>query len=168
MSTTQQSLARNTITPIAAVLFLVSTITGVMLFFHYKGGLVKESHEWLSIVFSVIAIWHLVRNWSRFTPYFKRNSALVAFGLTLIASLAFTAATGRDSGGGPRMVFMALSNATLEHTAPAFNLSLDEAMKRLKLAGYDAVPNETLNIIGKRAGKRGGDILFILAKKKEK
>lgn len=165
MTTEKNSLARDIITPVTIVLFIISTITGIMLFFHFQGGLVKTSHEWLSLVFSAIAIWHLVRNWRSFTLYFKRSPALVAFGVSLVLSLAFTAMTGRTSGGSPRMVFMALSNATLEHTAPAFGLSVDEAMTKLKAAGYTAKPNETLNIISKRVGKRGGDIVFLLAKK---
>jgi len=141
-----------------------------MLFFHYKGGLVKESHEWLSIVISVIAIWHLAsgEELEPIHPVFQTKFSAGRIWTDAYCLISLYRRDGKGFGRRPPMVFMALSNATLEHTVPAFNLSMDEAMKRLKLAGYDAAPNETLNVIGKRAGKRGGDILFILAKKNEK
>ncbi len=157
------SYARSVVTPVAAILFIVSTVTGVMLFFHWQGGLVKASHEWLSIVFSAIAIWHLVRNWTSFRNYFRNNIAVSALVLSLAVSLIFTGMTGRTGGGSPRAVFMALSQAKIEQTAPIFGLTPDEALSRLKAAGYNGAPGDSLNSIGKSAGRRGSDVVMLLA-----
>lgn len=161
-------VTRDVVTPVTIILFIVSTVTGIMLMLHWKGGLVRESHEWLSIVFSIIAIWHLIKNWQSFTQYLKRSPALVAFGASLLISLVFTGMTGSDRNINPRAVFMALSVATLEHTAPAFGLTTDEAVAKLKAAGFKAAPGETLNVIGKRAGRIGPEIVSLLAQKKRR
>lgn len=165
MASLNPTYVRNIVTPVSAVLFIVSTITGMMLFFHWQGGLVKASHEWLSIAFSAIVIWHLVRNWTSFSNYFRNNIALSAIIISLVASLAFTGMTGRTGGGSPRIVFKAVSQASVEHAAPAFGLTTAEAMARLKAAGYSGAPSDSLNAVGKRAGKRGSDVMMLLAAK---
>jgi hypothetical protein len=56
MSTTSRIVSRSVVTPATLVLFVVSTVTGIMLLVHWKAGLVRFSHEWLSVGFSAIAI----------------------------------------------------------------------------------------------------------------
>ena len=158
------SIARDVVTPVTAILFIVSTVTGVMLLLHWKGAWVHASHEWLSLVFSAIAIWHLVRNWRTFTRYFKSSPALSAAVIALAVSLVFTYMTARDAGGGgPRKVFMTLSRATVTQVAPAFGLTPDAALARLKQAGYSGSAEESLNAIGQRANKRGADVIMLLS-----
>ena len=155
-------LVRDFVTPATIILFLVSTVTGLMLLLHLSGGLVKFSHEWLSVGFAAVAIWHLARNWRSFTLYLKRNGALATLSLMLISSLAFTALTGQTGGGGPRAVFSSLSLAPLEKVAPAFGLTVEEAINRLEARGYRADRSDNLKTIGARAGSHGPDVLFLL------
>jgi len=86
MSPNPRALTRDIVTPVTVVAFVVSTVTGVMLLAHWNAGLVRFSHEWLSVVFSAVAAWHLFRNWKAFKQYLKRNAALAAFGVSLVAS----------------------------------------------------------------------------------
>ena len=165
MSFDTKSLARNVVTPVTAVTFLVSTVTGVMLLAHWNAGLVRFSHEWLSMVFSAIALWHLARNWRAFMQYFRRHAALAALVLSLVASLAFTGMTGTTSNVSPRAVFRALSGATLERAAPAFGMAPGDAVALLKSANVEAAADETLNAIGTRAGIGGAGVASLLAAK---
>ena len=71
------SMGRDVATPGTAVLFVVSTVTGIMLLLHWQSGLVHASHEWLSVIFSAIALWHLIKNWRAFSLYLKRHVPLV-------------------------------------------------------------------------------------------
>lgn len=158
-------LTRDVVTPSTAVLFLVSTVTGVMLLVHWQSGLVHSAHEWLSIAFSALAIWHLSRNWRGMLGYFRRGPAMAAIAGCLALSLIFTAATGSTStGGGPRVVFQALGEATLATAAPAFGLEPDAAIVLLADAGFgETTPAATLASISAEAGRPTGEVIATLA-----
>lgn len=154
---------RDIVTPVTIVTFVVSTVTGVMLLLHWNAGLVRFSHEWLSVVFSAVALWHLARNWKSFVAYLRRNAALATFAVSMVASLAFTGLTSTGSTASPAVVFRSLSSATLESAAPAFGMTPDGAVAALRGAGIEASPAETLNTIGGRSGQGGAGIATILA-----
>lgn len=166
--TISKTMTRDVVTPVTIVTFVVSTVTGIMLLLHWNAGLVRFSHEWLSVAFSAIALWHLVKNWRAFLGYLKRHAAQAAFATTLIVSVVFTGMTGTTGGGGanPGAVFGALSGARLETAAPALGLTPDKAVEALKAAGIDAAPGETLTVIGDRSGKNGAAIASMLAAKR--
>jgi hypothetical protein len=161
------SLTRTIATPVTVVLFLVATVSGIMMFFHFQSGLVKETHEWLGLAFVGFGIWHMVRNWQGFLGYFRRNLALVAFAAPLVVAGAMVAATGRvdSGGGGPRAVFKTLEKAPIEKVAPAFGLSAEQALKRLRAAGYKAETGQSLHTISEQSGMHGPGALMLLAKK---
>lgn len=165
--TLTRALIRDVVTPVTIVTFVVSTVTGVMLLLHWNAGLVRFSHEWLSVVFSAVGIWHLARNWRAFTAYLKRNAALAAFVVSLVLSVVFTGMTGTGGGsnGGPGVVFRALSTATLDKAAPVFGLAPEQAVAVLKAANIEAGAGETLSAIGTRAGVGAVGVASILAAK---
>ncbi|MFC5314480.1 DUF4405 domain-containing protein [Azospirillum rugosum] len=158
------SFSRHVVTPVTIVLFVVSTVTGIMLLLHWNAGLVRFSHEWLSVGFSAIALWHLARNWKAFLGYLKRDWALAAFAISLGASLVITGMTGSSgpSTSGPGAIIGAVSNAPLETAAPLFGLSADKAVQALKAANIEARPDETLTVIGNRAGTNAIAIAAVL------
>ncbi|WP_137181225.1 DUF4405 domain-containing protein [Roseomonas sp. AR75] len=157
-------ITRDVVTPVTIVAFLVSTVTGIMLLLHWNAGLVRFSHEWLSVVFSAVAIWHLTKNWRPFAGYLRRNLALAAFVVSAGASVAFTGMTGSTSNASPGAIFGALSRARLEAAAPAFGVTPDAAVARLRAAGIEAAPHETLATIGDRAGRSGAEVATLLAR----
>jgi hypothetical protein len=157
------SMGRDVVTPGTAVLFLVSTVTGIMLLLHGQSGLVHASHEWLSVVFSAIAIWHLVKNWRAFSLYLKRNVPLVAIAVTIVVALAFTAATARGPGGNPRAIVGAIATQPLAVVAPALGLDQARATALLREAGVDAAGHETLAAISGRSGRDAFELAGMLA-----
>lgn len=163
--TISKTMTRDVVTPVTIVTFVVSTVTGVMLLLHWNTGLVRFSHEWLSMVFSAIALWHLVKNWRAFMGYLKRHAAQAAFVASIVVSVAFTGMTGTTGGGNvnPGAVFGALSAARLEAAAPALGMTPEKAMEVLKTANIDATPGETLTVIGERAGRNGAAVASLLA-----
>ena len=165
MSVNARISTRDVVTPVTIVAFVVSTVTGVMLLLHWNVGLVKFSHEWLSVVFSAVAIWHLARSWKSFTAYLRRNAVLAVFAISLAASVVFTGLTGTSLSANPGAVFRALSNATLDSAAPAFGTTSSNAIAILKSANIEASGSETLNEIGTRTGIGPAAIATILATK---
>lgn len=169
MSAALRTVSRTMVTPVTIVLFVVSTVTGIMLLLRWNPGLVRFSHEWLSIAFSVIGVWHLVRNWAAFTQYFRRNLALGAFAVSLIASLVITGMTGTpSSNANPGAVFRALSASTLEAAAPALGLTATAAVQTLKTANIEAAPGETLTQIGAKTGMNGAGVASLLVTKQRR
>lgn len=164
MYLTKPNLTRDVVTPVTMVLFVVSTVTGVMLLLHWQGGLVHAAHEWLSILFSAVAAWHLARNWRAFTGYLRRRPALVAMAASLAVCVGFTAMTASGGGrGGPPALLRALTSAPLATAAPLFGLTPAEAAGRLHAAGYEAAEGETLAAIGARRGQGGAEVAILLA-----
>jgi hypothetical protein len=163
MAIALKSITRNIVTPVTIVTFVVSTVTGIMLLGHWNAGLVRFSHEWLSVVFSAVGLWHLAKNWNAFVGYLKRNAAIAAFAVSLLASLVVTGMTGSTSSVNPGAVFGALSRASLEAAAPAFGLTPVEAVGKLNAANIDAVGGETLAAIGARSGVGAAGVASILA-----
>lgn len=158
------SMGRDVVTPGTAVLFLVSTVTGIMLLLHWQGGLVHASHEWLSVVFSAIAIWHLVKNWRAFSLYLRCNMPPAAIVVAIVASLAFTAATARGPGGGnPRVIVGAIAAQPLAVVAPALGLDQGRAIALLRESGIDAAGHETLAAIAGRSGRDAFELAGVLA-----
>ncbi len=151
MPALQTLLSRQVVTPVTMVLFLVSTVTGIMLLLHWQAGLVRFSHEWLSLGFALIALWHLARNRGAFRAYFRRNATLVAVTATLLLSLGVTGLTGTTGGASPRAVFQALSGATLASAAPALGPTVDAAVARLAAVDIRASADQTLREIAAAA-----------------
>lgn len=156
---------RDVVTPVTIITFVVSTVTGIMLLLHWNAGLVRFSHEWLSVVFSAVALWHLARNWRSFLGYLRRNAALAVFATALAVSVVFTGMTGSTSNANPGAVFRALSAASLENAAPAFGLTTEGAAALLKAANIEAAGGDTLDRIGSRSGLGSAGVATLLATK---
>ncbi|WP_448204045.1 DUF4405 domain-containing protein [Azospirillum sp. sgz302134] len=164
MSSPSFSISRTIVTPVVTVLFMVSTVSGIMLFYKWNPNLVRNAHEWLGLGFGALGIWHLVRNWKAFTQYFKRKPALGAFAVTAVVAVAMISLTGTNPspGGGPGAMVRALSNAPLETAAPVFGLTADKAILVLKGANIEATNTDTLAAIGTKAGTNAVAVASIL------
>ncbi|RDV24299.1 DUF4405 domain-containing protein [Alteromonas aestuariivivens] len=86
-------------TPLLTGAFLLSGITGVMLFFHLNTPLNKLAHEYLSWVLLFAAACHVGANFRAFLQHLKRplgQSLVAAFGLLLAASFYSKSEGPRD------------------------------------------------------------------------
>ncbi len=158
-----KSLPRQMVTPVTTIVFAVSSVTGLMLFLHWNGTMVKTAHEWLGLVFAGAGLWHLGRNWKAFAGYLRRPASQWALGASLAVTLAVIALTGTtSSSGGPGAVFRALSAAPLAQAAPALGLSPDQALMRLAAARIEAAPEDKLSDIAGRAGVSPMEVAALL------
>lgn len=64
LSTTSKtlSLSRQWVTPLLTGSFLLSAVTGILLFFKIHLGLIKPFHEWLSWILVITSVLHLILN----------------------------------------------------------------------------------------------------------
>lgn len=98
--------------------FLISSVTGILMFFHWDTGFNKLAHEWLSWILVAGVGLHIYVNWTSFSKYFKntRTVSLISF-LTLVLILSFLNFDKNNSKGskeGVALVMETLSDATIE------------------------------------------------------
>ena len=134
------SFLRSYATPLSLVTFLAAGVSGVMLFFDIGSHELSDLHEWLGIVFVVVLILHLVRNWRGALAMLSaaRIKTIVlglgAVAVVLIAIYGFGGERGQGFGG-PRLIMTRLASAPIAKMAPALGLTSDQAIARLKGAG---------------------------------
>ncbi|TCJ16375.1 DUF4405 domain-containing protein, partial [Parasulfuritortus cantonensis] len=83
------TLSRDWVTPLAAGAFLLSAVTGVLIFFHIDTGLNKAAHEWLSWALLAGVALHVVANFNGFKRHLagRRGQGLMGvFALVLLLS----------------------------------------------------------------------------------
>ena len=152
-------------TPFTTGLFIVSTVSGVALFFHWQSGAFHAMHEWLSMLLLVPFVFHVWKNWRSLLGYLKNKSLVVALVLSLIVAVPFVVPTltGERSGGG-NPAFRAiplLTNAPIADVAPILKTTPDALVATLKQRGYDAASAETtLAALAAEKGEPANRLLF--------
>jgi hypothetical protein len=79
------------VTPITIGSFVLIGVTGVLMFFKVRGGLIVIVHEWLSPILVIGACLHTWLNWGAVRAHLSRGRGLVvvgAFAALLLLSLA--------------------------------------------------------------------------------
>lgn len=148
------TLQREWVTPIAAGAFLLSAVTGVLIFFHSDSGLNKVAHEWLSWVLLGSVALHIAANFRGFKHHLgaRRGQLLIgAFALVLLLSFA---GPGREPGRGGEPPFApplrALSAAPLPTLAELARVTPEELHERLRAAGFQ--PSSDQQTLGEITG----------------
>ncbi|MBS0347913.1 MAG: DUF4405 domain-containing protein [Proteobacteria bacterium] len=90
------AISRNWVTPIAGGAFLLSAVTGVLIFFHLDSGLNKLAHEWLSWLLLGGVVLHVVANLAAFKRHYtSRVGAAVMGGFAVLLVLSFVSVGAR-------------------------------------------------------------------------
>lgn len=125
------------ITPLVIGAFLLSAVTGVLMFFHLDSGLNKAAHEWLSWAMLVGVGLHLALNLAPFKRYFRQTTGRVVIaGFAALLALSFIP-LGGTAGSEPPFAHPvhALARAPLPTLAQVAGLSTDALRARLGAAG---------------------------------
>jgi hypothetical protein len=123
-------------TPLAIATFIVSAVTGILMFFHLGTGLIKPFHEWLSWALVAGVVLHTLANLKPFTAYFSKvpGIGLIAGGILITLFAIFFPAA--QNGGNPNMkISKALSSSTLETVAEVAHITPEAAIGRLEKKG---------------------------------
>ncbi|NTU92962.1 MAG: DUF4405 domain-containing protein [Chlorobiaceae bacterium] len=151
-------------TPLIISTFIISCITGILIFFHKADGLVKPVHEWLSWALVAGALLHTAANWNSFKAYFTRKPALAIIALGLIITVSAITIPMKGGKGNPFMkISGAVAAASVETVAPVAHLSTGQAIAKLQKSGLkvdDAT--KTIKIIAAENGKKDIEVLEAL------
>lgn len=124
------------ITPAVIGSFTLLSVTGILMFFHLDSGLNKLAHEWLSWIFVVAVVLHILLNNMAFKRYFKTGvGKVVIFGFVALLALSFFRLGGVDS----KPAFVApvqmMAAAPLSAVAQMAKLDVSEVTGRLVAQG---------------------------------
>ena len=97
------TLSRQWVTPLVTGSFLLSAVTGILLFFKIHLGLIKPFHEWLSWILVLASVLHIILNYAplckSLTPRLGRV-IMVIFVLLTLGSLLPLGGDDNDHGHG--------------------------------------------------------------------
>ena len=131
------------ITPLVIGAFLLSAVTGVLMFFHLDSGLNKTAHEWLSWAMVIGVSLHAVLNLNAFKRYFTQTTGKLVIGLfALVLALSFIPAGGEAaSDPGWASPVRALTKAPLPVLAQVLGTTPEAIKSELSAKGH-AVQND--------------------------
>jgi hypothetical protein len=122
-------------TPLAAGAFLLSAVTGVLVFFHADSGLNKVAHEWLSWVLLGAVVLHLIPNFASLRRHLSNRRGQLLIGVFAVILSASFIGTGNKSEPPFVAPMRALSAAPLATLAQVARLQPEELRSRLVDAG---------------------------------
>ena len=136
-------LDRGWVTPLTAGAFLLSAVTGILIFFHLDRGLNKLAHEWLSWALLAGVLLHLAVNFGGFKRHFTSRPGLALMGIfALILALSFIA-PGQQKREPPFMASVqALSETPLSTLAQVAKRSPAQIRASLNAQGLPAASDE--------------------------
>ena len=140
-------------TPFTIALFLVSTISGVALFFHLGSKYFHGMHEWLSMLLLLPVVFHTQKNWPGMKGYFKRKTIWMPTLLSLVGALVFVALAWNSPGRPPSPSAKLLGAQSIAALAPIMGETPAGLEAKLAENGYQASGSDTLDAVAKKAGK---------------
>ena len=160
------SAQRPWITPVVMGAFLLSAVTGVLMFFHLDSGLNKTAHEWLSWAMVIGVVLHVLLNMPAFKRYLKQTTGRVVIGaFALVLALSFIPAGG-TSGSEPGFAppVRALAKTPITVLAQVAGTSTDELKARLQAQGLTVTSDQqsVADLVGPDLRKQIGAITKVL------
>lgn len=159
------SLLNRYATPLITGLFLVSLISGVVLFFHIGPAGFREMHEILSLVLIVPFVLHIWKNWRPMVCYFRHAPMVIGLAVSALAAGVFLIPTGETGAGGPPPFVYAnrMLNGTPAELAAVLDLTPEQIVAALTAAGIDASnPRQPVRAMVAAAGKSATDAFAAL------
>ncbi|MFZ2163762.1 MAG: DUF4405 domain-containing protein [Sideroxyarcus sp.] len=134
---------RSWVTPITAGAFLLSGVTGILIFFHLESGTGKFMHEWLGWVLLGGAALHVVANYAGLKSHLATLRGQLLVGIFAVALLVSFIPLG---GGQDEPPFMppirALSQVPLSTLAQVAQVTPEQLREKLSQAGYQSTSDQ--------------------------
>ncbi|MEZ5662125.1 MAG: DUF4405 domain-containing protein [Burkholderiaceae bacterium] len=161
------SAHRPWITPLVIGAFLISAVTGILMFFHLDTGLNKTAHEWLSWAMVAGVTMHVLLNLPAFKRYFSQKTGRWVMGsLALVLALSFFPMGGSgasEPGFAPPV--RALAQAPITALASVAGSTPQQVMEQLAAAGYAATSEQqsVADLVGDDLRKQIGVLTAVVS-----
>lgn len=131
-------IMRTWATPITIGAFILTAVTGIMLFFRLDLGLTKVVHEWLSWFLVAGTICHVIANWTCMTGYLGSRLGRGVIAVFITITCACLVPLGDSHGENPHKTSNILLHSSLSSVALAAGHKPDEALSLLRAKGIQA------------------------------
>ncbi|MCC6103959.1 hypothetical protein [Acetobacter sp.] len=153
-------------TPFTTIFFLISTVTGVALFFHWGPGAFHPMHEWLSMVLLLAFALHLLKNWTPLMNYGRRGLLYIPVLIGVLSCAYFFLQPAGKSAGGKQVAFRLAAMATkapIGQLAPLFGTDAEGALGRLRAHQFVVTTDdETVDQVAQASNRMPNDVLMAL------
>lgn len=157
------STLRQWATPMTIGAFLLSAVTGILMFFHLDTGLNKAAHEWLSWAMVIGVGLHLMVNVRAFKTHLKKPRAQAVIGaFALVLAVSFLPLGGAGGGSPVAAVMGGLGRAPVEQVIALTGEEAGAGLARLKAAGIEAEPGQSIGALAGGDRGRQADILKVI------
>jgi hypothetical protein len=137
---------RNYITPFIALVFLVVTISGLLMYFHLLDGFTEVVHENLGVAFIIFAIFHILVNWRGLKTHFGKKVFLPAAVAVLLISATFVILQ-RGSPPLDTLIVNKIVKAPINEAFRALNVDYDRVSQTCKSNGINIRGSKTIEEI---------------------
>ena len=161
-------IPRNILSALLSVIFLVISITGILMYFKIRMFSIQTLHIWLGFAFVLAGCLHLFKNWRGFLSYFKKRSTFlsIAFGVFVIISfIAVPLINPHEKSVSPRnQLFKVMMGTPLFQVADFMDLDADRMVKALADEQITASKKQSILEIAQANEKSNDAIVKIVFK----
>jgi hypothetical protein len=145
-------LKRDWATPLVMGAFLLSAVTGILMFFHLDTGLNKAAHEWLGWAMVLGVVFHAVVNLGAFKRHFGTAPGKAMLGLfALLLALSFVPLDEGKAGPPTLAANRALAAAPIATLAQVAGVTPEQMLGRFQAQGLN--PASTRQSLGELVGQ---------------
>ena len=151
-------------TPITIGTFIVSGISGVLMFLKINFGSLRVAHEWISVAMVIGVVFHIVGNYKPFIGYFKKLKPLSIISIIVVIGVIAFVIPGEEHGRPSFMDYSAtLQNIPLTLAAQILEAQPESVKTHLESHGIKvADTNQTINNIAESNDTSINKILTIV------
>lgn len=127
-------LNRKYITPLITLTFVITGISGIMMFFHIMDGYTEVLHEFMGLFLVILSILHIIVNWEVLKKHFKKK----IFWVTILVSPIISALFVVQQQANPKVdtiIMERIVKSPIPHLFNALQVDSLETVKRLEVYG---------------------------------
>ena len=124
-------LNRKYITPLITLTFVITGISGIMMFLHIMDGYTEVLHEFMGLFLVILSILHIIVNWEMLKKHFKKK----IFWVTILVSPIISALFVVQQQANPKVdtiIMERIVKSPIPHLFNALQVDSLETVKRLE------------------------------------
>lgn len=158
----KKSALKDIATSSTTIVFVIISVTGIMLYFHFFNGYIKSLHEILGLLFVAATAFHVFVNWKSMKNYFSKKIFLSFLILFTLISASFITKSLDQTNNPKKYVLQHVIKAPLQNSFKLLNLDEKTALALLQSKGFSVSKQQSLQAIAKENKTSPFEIIALL------
>lgn len=147
-------------------LFTIISISGVLMFFKIESMKMNMAHAWLGVLFVLVTIYHIIKNISFLTNYFKYISSSIIVILIIGLSVWFINPTQEELLSPKKEIMITLFTQPISTVAIFFKKDIEKIVLSMQSKGINIKNiNQSLEQIANANDKSKREMFFMFFEK---